>query len=389
MNKRLMQITSYLLVAAFSAAVTLACITIYNSKSKLNQIEKLIEKCFIGEYDSEKTMDMTASAMIASLGDRWSYYIPASEYKEYTEQMENSYVGVGITISQNENGNGFLVESVNKDGPAADAGMLPGDILISVDGNSTEGMTTSDVRELVRGKVNTTVTVTVLRMGEAQTLYITRKRIETTVAEAIRLTDTIGMVKIYNFDSRCADETIRAIDSLMSDGVKMLLFDVRFNPGGYADELVKILDYLLPEGELFKTVDYAGREVIDRSDAKCLDIPMAVLVNKESYSAAEFFAAAMSEYDAAKVIGEQTSGKGYFQNTFRLSDGSAVGLSVGKYYTPKGNSLAGVGIVPDTIVTVDEETAAKIYLNALEPEEDPQIQEAVSYLNDVWQKKNS
>ena len=159
-----------------------------------------------------------------------------------------------------------------------------------------------------------------------------------------------------------------------------MIFDVRNNPGGYAHELVDVLDHLLPEGELFRTEDYTGKQAVEKSDADCLQLPMAVLVNGNSYSAAEFFAAALSEYEWAEVVGEKTTGKGYYQVTYQFSDGSAVGLSVGKYYTPKGISLAGVGITPDVLVPVDQETANAIYAQTLEPEKDPQIQAAVKKL---------
>ena len=131
---------------------------------------------------------------------------------------------------------------------------------------------------------------------------------------------------------------------------------------------------------MFRTVNYKGVENVDESDADFLDVPMAVLVNGDSYSAAEFFAVALKEYEAAVVVGEQTVGKGYFQTTYNLEDGSAVALSIGEYFTPKGKNLAGVGITPDVVVEVDEETAASIYYGTLSPEEDPQIQAAVEAL---------
>ena len=191
----------------------------------------------------------------------------------------------------------------------------------------------------------------------------------------------MGLVTIENFDERCAEETIAAIESVLEQGATSLLFDVRYNPGGYKRELVDVLNYLLPEGPLFRSQYYDGREVVDSSDADCLDVPMAVLVNGSSYSAAEFFAAAIREYDAGFVVGTQTCGKGYFQNTIKLPDGSAVGLSVGKYSTPNGVCLADVGgLTPDVVVEVDDETAAKIYAGTLEPENDPQIQAALEKL---------
>ena len=192
----------------------------------------------------------------------------------------------------------------------------------------------------------------------------------------------IGLVQIVNFDSRCAAETIAVIESLVDQGAEKLIFDVRNNPGGYKSELVKTLDYLLPEGLLFRSEYYDGTRLDDNSDEKCLDMPMAVLVNGDSYSAAEFFAAALRDYDWATVVGNQTCGKGYFQNTFELLDGSAIALSVGKYYTPGGVSLAEVGgLTPDRIVEVDEKTDAAIYAGTLDPMEDPQILAAIEELN--------
>ena len=141
-----------------------------------------------------------------------------------------------------------------------------------------------------------------------------------------------------------------------------------------------MLDYLLPAGELFRSEDYRGQTSVDYSNEAFLDMPMAVLINGNSYSAAEFFAAALDEYDAAIVVGEKTTGKGYFQSTFQLSDGSAVNLSIGKYFTPKGGSLAGVGLQPQVEQLVDEHTAYLIAVDALDPMEDPQILAAVNAL---------
>jgi carboxyl-terminal processing protease len=224
------------------------------------------------------------------------------------------------------------------------------------------------------------VVLTVRRGEQSLQITVKRERIKTPVATATLLEDGIGLIKIANFNTNCYNETAAAIRQLKEEGATKLIFDVRFNGGGYASELVKVLDDLLPEVELFHTVDYKGNESIDMSDAEFLDMPMAVLVNGSSYSAAEFFAAALQEYDAAVVVGEKTTGKGYFQQNFQLSDGSAVNLSVGKYYTPKGQNLAGVGIVPDVEVAMDEQTYLDLYYDALEPEEDPQIQAALEAL---------
>lgn len=389
MTKKMLRLLSYILVAALASTLTFYfCIPrtqpaqepAAQTSSKLDELADLIEECYIDETDRTAMEDAAAAAMVESLGDRWSYYIPASDYLAYQEQAANAYVGVGITIMVQEEEPGFLITVVNEGGPAEEAGLQVGDVIIGVEGQSTEGMSTTDARNLVRGKEGTFVKITVRRGAEELTLDVERRQVQTPVATYELLEDNIGLVTIVNFDARCAEETITAIETLMDQGAEKLIFDVRFNPGGYASELVKVLDYLLPKGDLFRTVDYLGKENVDTSDSRCLEIPMAVLVNADSYSAAEFFAAALSEYEAAIVVGQQTSGKGYYQVTYELSDGSAVGLSIGKYFTPKGVSLEGVGITPDVVVEVTDEEYSLIYSSALEVEDDPQIQAAIEAL---------
>lgn len=381
--KKVWRILSYVLVAVLASCATLAVDAFLvddRQASKLEQMADLIEERFIGEADRTVIEDNAAHAMVASLGDQWSYYIAAKDYAEHMEQMNNAYVGIGITIQLTEDNSGVLVIKVNEGGPAEEAGMLVNDIIVGVAGQRIAGMTTDDVRNLVRGEENTQVAIVVLRGEEEIELSVTRKQVQTPVAVAAMLEDNIGLITITNFDSRCFDETEAAIETLLEQGATALLFDVRNNPGGYKHELVKVLDYLLPEGPLFRSEDYTGKVTVDESDADFLAIPMAVLVNGDSYSAAEFFAAALSEYEAAVVVGEKTVGKGYFQQTFPLADGSAMGLSVGKYSTPNGVNLAGVGITPDIVVEVDEETAWEIYAGTLDPALDPQIQAAVEAL---------
>ena len=387
--KLFQKIMSYVVVAVLASIVTLALNhqpAQPQSPSKLDQLEQLILEKFIGEADKTAMEDAAAYAMVESLGDRWSYYIPAAEYSSYLDQMNNSYVGIGVTIQVMEDNSGFQVTKVNAGGPADQAGMLPGDLLIGVDGTDVRGWEITAASALVKGEENTTVDLTVLREGEEMVLTVTRMLVATPVATAKMLEGNIGLVTIANFDNRCADETIAAIDSLLSQGAQKLIFDVRFNPGGYVHELCRVLDHILPEGELFRSVDYKGNESLEKSDAKCITgIPMVVLINGESYSAAEFFAAALREYDYALIVGEPTTGKGYFQQTTRLADGSAVGLSMGKYFTPQGVSLAEVGgLTPDVVVEVDEQTYMGIYAGSLDPMADPQIRAAIDALdNDI------
>jgi len=382
MKKNAVRFFSYVLVAVLASVMTMALEGRMATGGKLEQLAALIEDKFIGGADRTELEDAAAKAMVSATGDRWSYYIPASEYGTYTEQMNNAYVGVGITIQADPESKGFVIVSVTPDSGAEAAGIQAGDLLVEAAGQDVREMTSSDVRDLVRGEPGTTVLLGVLRNGEKLTVEAERRQIQTKVAQGQMLNSTVGYVAIENFDARCASETIAAIEDLLEQGAEKLIFDVRGNPGGYADELVKVLDYLLPEGEVFHTLRYDGQEHVDYSDESHLALPMAVLVNGDSYSAAEFFAKALQEYEAAIVVGEKTVGKGYFQNTFRLADGSAVALSIGKYFTPSGENLAGVGITPDVECPVDEETYAKIYYETLPLSEDPQVEAALKALGE-------
>lgn len=382
MKDKVLHFGSYVLVAVLATVMTLTMVhlEIGLKPSKLSELEGLIEERFIGQADPEALEDAAADAMVNATGDRWSYYIPASQYEAYREQAENAYVGVGMTIQATEDESGFLILEVVAGGPAEEAGIQVKDLLIQVEGTDVRSATITEVGDLVKGKEGSYVSLTVLRQGTHETVSVQRKKVQTPVATFEMLPDNIGLVTIENFDERCAEESIEAIETLLENGAERLIFDVRNNPGGFASELVDLLDYLLPEGDLFRTVRYDGKEHVDKSDADCLDIPMAVLVNSSSYSAAEFFGAALREYEAAVVVGEQTVGKGYFQTTYRLSDGSAVALSIGKYFTPKGVSLAEQGVTPDVGVPVEDSVAADIYYGLLTPDQDPQIQAAVKAL---------
>ena len=347
---------------------------------KAAEVQAIVDHYFIDDYDEQTLADGAAAGIVAATGDEWSYYLSADEYQEYEESMQNAYVGIGVTITADEDAGGMRIESVTPSGPAEEAGIEVGDVLFTVDGTQVLPLGVDGTRDLVRGEAGTTLKMHFERSGEPYDVTVERRSIETEVASCELLEGGIGYIKIENFDERCADETTACIREMTDAGAKALLFDVRFNPGGYADELVKVLDYLLPEGDLFRSVDYAGHEEVDTSDASCVELPMAVLVNEESYSAAEFFAAALQEYDWATIVGSQTYGKGNFQSAFRLSDGSMVNLSIGKYYTPGGRSLTETGVTPDVVVDLDDEQYALLYYGALERDEDPQFQAALDTL---------
>lgn len=352
---------------------------------KVAEILALIDTYYVDDYTTEQLGDYLANATVASMGDRWSYYISAEEYDSYVEQSNNAYVGIGVTIEEDKASGFYRIVSVTHNSPAELAELHINDLIVAVEGESVTELGLKGTQQRVRGEEGTDVTITLERDGERFDVTITRKIIETEVVIYELLENGDGYIKINNFDSHCARDTLAAIDDLMSQGAKALIFDLRFNPGGYKHELVEVLDYLLPEGPLFRAVDYQGKEEVDYSEESYLDIPMAVLINEDSYSAAEFFAAALQEYGAAVIVGAQTCGKANYQQTFRLSDGSAVAISTGHYQTPNGVTLAGVGVTPDIPVAVDEETYLAIYYETLDKADDAQLQAAITALAEETQ----
>ena len=365
---------SYVLVAALASGCTWF-LADRLPNSKLERLADVIDRRFIAEADQTAIEDAAADAMVEALGDRWSYYISADAYAAHLERQNNEFVGVGITIQSRQDRKGFDIIAVEPDSPAAEAGICAGDILTQADGTPLGELTITEVKGLIMGEKNTQVMLTLLRGQQTMEMSVTRRVIRSRTAEGQMLDGNIGLVTIKNFYSHSAEETIGEVENLTEQGAKMLIFDVRNNPGGYVHEMVKLLDYLLPEGPLFRSVSYTGKETVEQSDAACLELPMAVLINGNTYSAAEFFAAALSEYDWAVTVGEQTCGKGYYQTTIELGDGSAVALSTGKYSTPNGVNLAETGgLMPDIPVEPAE--------GAVTAQTDPQIQAAAKALRE-------
>lgn len=348
---------------------------------KIEEILALLDQYYVDDYSADKLGDYLAEAVIDSTGDRWSYYISAEDYEAYQEGNANAYVGIGVTIQlTNEDDPGFTIVSVTHNSPAEGAGLQIDDMIVAVEGENAVEMGMTEAQHRVRGEEGTDITITILRDGKEFDVTITRQVIEVEVVVYELLDGNVGYIKINNFDTHASRDAIAAIGELTEQGADRLVFDVRFNPGGMKHELVALLDYLLPEGPLFRSVDYKGKEEVDYSDADCLDIPMAVLINDDSYSAAEFFAAALQEYEAAVIVGTKTCGKANYQQTFRLSDGSAIAISTGHYQTPNGVTLADVGVTPDVIVEVDDETYLNLYYEKIAYEDDEQLQAAIAAL---------
>ena len=354
----------------------------YSTEDKLAEAADIIRENYIGEYDEDELADWAIDAMIASLNDRWSFYMTAEEVTAYQMSSRNSYGGIGIVVQDNDDIQGARVLKVYEHSPAGEAGVVPGSLFLSVDGQDVTGMERDEVVELVRLAIaRQRVALRLLCPdGEEREYTLIPGDVYTEPVTFRVLPSGLGYVRIENFEGRSAQGAIDAVAALRQRGVQGIIFDVRENPGGQLSELLQLLDYLLPEGKLFISRNIYGGEHVDYSQESCVQMPMAVLINEDSYSAAEFFAAALREYDWAELVGAQTSGKGYAQITVPMTDGSAIHISHIAYFTPKGVCLAGVGLTPDHIVELGEEERSLLYYGMLPEEEDLQLLAAAELL---------
>lgn len=369
MKTRRFSVISIILTAALSVLVTLGAVALTawlllgSSGLAIATGAAYINARFVGEYDPDAMADAALGAMVSSLDDRWSYYMDAEAYSYLQLRRDNAYVGIGVTINYEEDG--LHIQSVVEDGPAEVAGLLPGEIITAADGNDLTGDNVYDGSSLIQGEEGTQVTLTVLDAdGVSRQVEVTRTRLKSDPVSYELLKGNVGYVKLDNFYSGSADHVKAAVEELLNQGAASFVFDMRDNPGGYLEELIDLLDYLLPEGDIFRSGDRSGPKKTVTSDADCIDVPMAVLVNGNTYSAAELFAAQLRESVGAVIVGQPTSGKGYSQQTFRLPGGRGLNISTKTYYTGAGVSLIGVGITPDLEVELtgpeDDQLAAAV-----------------------------
>ncbi len=327
----------------------------YAEAQKYLEVKSVIEQNYIGDADAAEMADAAAAAMVTSIGDEWSYYMDAAEYEAYLLYSANSYVSIGMTIESTTDNSGYVVNSVTSNSPAERGGVLKGDIIVSVGGTDVRSMELEELRSMLRTLLDETVTIEVMREGQEYSLTVDGSVTYSSPVSYELMNYDVGYVRIENFEDGAGAAATAAVEELMLQGAVALVFDLRSNPGGFLTELIEILDYLLPAGDLFISVDEHGEETIMTSDNVCIELPMAVIVNGNSYSAAEYFAAAMSEYGWATIVGEATTGKGRSQITIPLSDGSAIHISNSKYLTPNRVDLAEQGgIVPDVVVEESE-----------------------------------
>lgn len=330
----------------------------------LENFRDVIDDIYIGDVDEQRMMDETIRGYIRGLDDEYSEYMTANEWSEYQAAALGNYVGIGIYMSVDKNGNVVVVEPI-KDTPAEAAGLKTGDVIAYVNDESMAGVASDIVSSKIKGEEGTKVKITVLRDAEYLDFEIERKAIKVYHVESEMLENNIGYISLMTFDEGCADEIRNSYLDLKSQGAKKIILDLRNNTGGLVNECLKIADMMLPKGAIeLITVDAKENKEYSKSKTDPIfEGEMVVLINEYSASASEILVAALKENDRAKVVGKTSFGKGVIQSVLQLNDGSVLKLTVSEYFTPKENKINKIGVSPDFDVELDNENQIDTQLN--------------------------
>lgn len=342
---------------------------------KADAIQQVIDKLYLEEEDVQAVQEGVYKGMVNALGDPYSVYYTKEEYDAFQESYTGEYCGIGASLLQNADTGLITIVKTFKGSPAQEAGLKTDDILYKVEGEEVTGEDLSEVVARVKGKEGTTVNITIMRDGEEMDLELVRKTISVPTVEYEMLDNNMGYIIISEFDEITTSQWTEAYEALKQQGMTSLIVDLRNNPGGGLSVVAEILDSILPEGMIVYHEDKNGQREEYKSDEEHkIEVPLAVLVNGNSASASEIFAGAVKDYGIGTLIGTTTFGKGIVQQMVSLGDGSAMKVTISKYYTPSGVCIHGTGIEPDIQVEFDAEAYEK-------NESDNQLQKAIEVLS--------
>lgn len=353
--------------------------------TKIATIKQIIDKYYLEDANETDLVDGMYKGLVDGLGDPYSVYYTTEEFTSMMESTNGIYFGIGVTVSQDPDTGVITLVKPFENSPGFEAGILPGDILYKVNGTEVTGMELSAVVAMIKGEEGTTVELTIVREGESEELNITveRRQIEIPTITYEVLADNIGYIYISEFDTVTQTQFISALEDLNNQGVKGLVVDLRDNPGGNLDVVNSILDQILPEGLIVYTEDKYGNKDEYKSDEEHqFNKPLTVLVNGNSASASEIFAGAVKDYGIGTIVGTKTFGKGIVQRLIELGDGTAMKLTISKYYTPNGYNIHGIGIEPDVEIELDKTLKTQAVITH---DEDNQLQKAIEIINEKLQ----
>ena len=324
------------------------------SEKKMNLMEQVIDAYYFGKIDHSKMTEGTYKGLVAGLGDQYSEYYTKDEYKSMLEDNAGKYVGIGALVSKNEKNGIISIQRVFKSSPAEKVGLKRGDIIVKVNGKDVTGEDLSKVVLKIKGEENTKVKLKILDKKKLKYKNVTlvRKTVDVPTVESkmIDKKNKIGYVEISEFDANTVKQFEKNIAKLKKQKVKGIIFDLIYKPVGMYDTVCQIIDDIIPKGTIVFTKDKYGKRDEVTSNSKSLKLPIVVLQNEGSASASEIFAGAVQDFKAGTIVGTQSYGKGVVQNTYPFSDGSALKLTVKKYFTPSGKNINGKGIAPDVKV---------------------------------------
>lgn len=324
--------------------------------------------------DTEEAIWGAAEGLVSSIGDRNTRFVKPLEAKILKEDMQGSFEGIGATVEMRD-GELVIVRPL-PDSPALRAGLQSGDTILSVDGEPLEGKDILEAITMIRGPEGTTVELLVKREGESEpfVVRIKREKVDLPTVES-RMIEDVAYLRLTEFNAASKERMHSALEELLRQDPKGLILDLRGNPGGYLNEAVDVASEFLPKGTLLLTErqrEQGEKEYRVKQAGIATEIPLAVLIDEGSASAAEIVAGSIRDSDRGVLIGQQTFGKGSVQNTHTLQDGSSLRVTVARWYLPDGQSLDGEGIPPDIEVPLTAEDVAE--------ERDPQVDRAVEYL---------
>lgn len=325
----------------------------------LESFKTMIEQKYIGEIDEEKMIDGAIKGYVEGLGDPYTEYLTKEEMKDFMEETNSEYVGIGVYLTKNKTDNTILVVGVMKGSPALEAGMQAGDIIEKVDDIIYTGEQMDDAIKIMKGEEGTKVKVTVIRDGKEIDLNIVRRKITIEHVASQMLKDNIAYIQVDSFDSGVAETFKNQITQLKNDGAKGIIIDLRSNGGGIVDEATGIADLFLKNGEtiLITKAKESAEEITKSKNAPIIqDIPVVLLVNEGTASASEILAGALKDkYPNTTIVGKTTYGKGVIQTLYNLSDGSGIKITTEEYFTPNHNKINKEGIKPDVEVNLTKD----------------------------------
>lgn len=346
----------------------------------IDYIKQILDKYYLNDIDEEKIATSAIKGYVEGLEDPYTEYITKEEMEEYSVNLKGNYVGIGVYMTSNLEDNTIDIIGVIKDSPAEEAGLMAGDIIVSVDGIKYTGNDINNVSTAIKGEEGTTVKLEILRKQEIKSFEITRKKVVTNPIIAKKLQDNIGYIQMTSFDEETAEDFKNKYENLKNEGITSLIIDLRNNGGGLVDQALEIADYIVPKGkELLITADKNKNEEIEKAKQDVLiDMPIVMLVNGNTASSSEILAGALKDLNEATIVGTTTYGKGVIQQLMTFSDGSGLKLTTHEYYTPNRNKINGIGIEPNEIVELPEGVNAF----TVTEENDTQLQRAIEILKE-------